>query len=1130
MATGLEVLGTASAVLQVISFACDVAGACKRVYDGKPTADDDLEEHAQRMSDAVSRIQTRCETLAKSQSSNDHTKLSDIAEDCSAAARELESEVRFVTGLHKKGNLLRAAHAALRASSHRKKIDRLEISLSRCRQVMEIEMMAHLCSQSDAIEIQQRDGFRDIEMDVQNLVVRISQGHTKLEDLIKSENDVTREVIAQETVKASGAINEHVTAEFQALSANTEAKARYKTFLQGLKFPEMNQRYNDLMSSHNASFNGVFASYKEMISKENDIKGPRKKNNEETRSRELGRREIDQVWAEFVNWLQSSDSLFCIRGKPGSGKSTLVKFIIDNKTTKQLLSHWNSNAAIISHFFWKIGSSSQNSIKGLLCSLVYRSLDGNREIAEQVLDRFPHLSTNTHYNDWSTEDLRTVLYFILENDTRHLCIFIDGLDEICNRDGLTKLTQTIEEILKFPRIKMCVATRPETLVMSWLKKMNVPGILLEDLTRPDMRTFVQKELKPFLTDKTISPDIHRKLMDELIWKAQGVFLWLHLAIRSITTGIQHEDPEEMLLDRLKELPRELEQLYTDMWQRTNENNSIYRNIAARYFRYALNDRGLVPMFPEVGYPSGYPEIWQPTLFQIAGAESVETQKLLFTGTNAIDFPEVQRLCYKTKLAVQNRCAGLLRVTPPSMRGRMMEIVGSANELDIPQGDEAVDDALFSRVDFIHRTAHDFLTDTEAGQEILNCGQVSDTEVKIRLHKGMLCLLSFLHSEYGVMGRSGTSFYQTIKLFESSDQDGLKEATEMLHVLRNLYDNKVIGADRPRWQPQAPFLSHLTNYTQLDDFVISSLKQASSKTLTEVLRESYDPDLSLRYGNYAPSVRLVKTLISMGADPHARGVNHKREMGSMEPFVRQGTAFTNLLMFGLKSIDEGERLDSDPAREMLKAAVIMAMSCPDWSATTLVIGRVKQDKEASLMNVTWLSNPKTFVHVDSPWLLYEVDLRFLLLRLLSGLAVDIGEDTISGSQVDELLPKLENPLAKIRFIMTCDTESGDAKTLVCHRPSSKLSPSEITDRLFGLGADWTEKSESAYDCTMRLVRDPSLETMDLESAVLSLADEGLGFCTLVEAGVVPPLSYVEHLEEHMPYYAVTLQRLRATAVG
>ncbi|KAH8667143.1 hypothetical protein BGZ61DRAFT_509602 [Ilyonectria robusta] len=1098
MLTGFEALGAASAVLQVISFAGEVVSVCRKVYDGRPTSNDDLEEHVKGMSDAVGRIQDRCQAMANTQQSGYDKKLGSIAEGCKTAATELEKEVRFVTSMHGKGSLLKAIHATIRASSHRKKIESLELSLFRYKQVMEVEIMSHLYN------------FKNLTKDVQSLVAQIAQGHTKLEGLVRAEHDVTREVVAQETVKTQKAINTHVTTEVQALGTNALTEAQRNSFLQSLKFPEMNQRYNDLMNSREASFKRVFASYEEMTSPRNPSQVTQDTDKAYFRKYRHEKKEADRAWAEFIEWLQSSDSLFCIGGKPGSGKSTLVKFIIDNKNTTQLLLRWSQTATIISHFFWKIGSSPQNSIKGLLCSLVYRTLHGNQDMIDHTLHRFHHLSSNTTYHDWSMEDLETVLFFVLEKDTRHLCIFVDGLDEICNKDGLFKLTQSIEKILKFPNVKMCVSSRPETLVMNWLEKKNVRGVLLEWLTRPEMVTFVHKELEPFLSNKTISSETYEILSHELVWKAQGVFLWLHLATRSLVTGIQNEDSKEMLCARL----------YVNMWQRLNENNSIYRYTAARIFGYTLQSLYPISVFPEDGSHSESTRFQQPTLFQIACAESIETQDILLTGTSSLDFTEVQRLCEKTKLDIQNRCAGLLRIESPRKGGRLLKLVGKADGLDLPEGTEDVNDGLFSRLVFIHRTAHDFLTDTEAGQDVLKCGMLSENEVIIRLLKGLLCLLRFIRSKYGKLAHPNDILHFLIRLSKTPANEGLEEATEMLQIVQSLYNNGVIGARRLSWQLRDPFFSLLTNYAQFDDFIISSLAQTDPSVLaTEVLREAWDPDFSLSGGNTkGPSAKLVEALISMGADPHAYAVNQKQSTDLMVPFARQGTAFTNLLMCGILSeYDSGsyKDLSGDRAREMLKAMVSMATICPDLSATTLAMGYINESGQILLVNLAWLNELARPSECKYLLLLYEVDMKCLLLRLLSMLAVKIDEDNFDGSQVNELLPRLEHPSAKLRFIIA---RNGESKTPVCHRVSAELSTPKITEHLFAPATDLRKKSHqvrapekigSAYEDFMHLTKDPSVETVDLESAVISLADERLGFCTLLEAGIIPtlPVRYI-----------------------
>jgi hypothetical protein len=694
---------------------------------------------------------------------------------------------------------------------------------------------------------------------------------------------------------------------------------------------------------------------------------------------------------------------------------------------------------------------------------------------------------------------------------------------------------------------MCVASRPENLVLSWLKSKNYTGILLEDLTRTDMKNYVQKQLEPFLAGNRITAKLHKELTSDLVWKAQGIFLWLHLACRSIITGIQNEDPEEMLLARLKTIPSELTALYADMWERLNQNNPVYRETAARYFYYATQNKAFIPMFPENGYPSGYPEVAQPTLFQVACAESATVQNTLLLSADSMSGVEVLRLCKETTVAIQNRCAGLLRVRRPSMRGRMKGIFVRAHELDVPDdmdGTEDIDDALFSGVDFIHRTAHDFLTDTEFGQSILRFGGTSERGSKIRLSKGLLCLLRFLRSEYGVMGRSGTIFYQTIKLFESgTDTKQKEEAMDLLRIVQRLYDGGVIGDDRPQWQPQAPFFSHLIHHSRFDDFVVSSLEKLGSKeTVTNVLREAWDPDLSLYYNSgRAPSANIIEALICIGADPHAYGPNRGQHMGRMEPFVRQGTAITNLLLSVQRSIDAGRYLDGGAARETLKAALCMARTCQDLSGTTLVLGGVDRSGKPSMNNLNWLNHPQSFVQKRRPWLLYEVDFKFLLLHLLSHLAVSSNADASLNLEINGLLPKLENPMAILRLIISSDEESDG---LACHRIPSQLTSSMevsgISEALFPPedADDTSKEAREARDlergneiCRLTeslISNNKEVEKVSLESAIVSLASEGLGFCTLKETGVIPTLTFIERLESFATLYPLAIQRLRLEA--
>jgi len=73
----------------------------------------------------------------------------------------------------------------------------------------------------------------------------------------------------------------------------------------------------------------------------------------------------------FLEWLQNEQPLFWISGKPGAGKSTLMKFIHGHKRTLEVITSKNSQRVIlISFFFHELGTSSERTFTGLLHALM----------------------------------------------------------------------------------------------------------------------------------------------------------------------------------------------------------------------------------------------------------------------------------------------------------------------------------------------------------------------------------------------------------------------------------------------------------------------------------------------------------------------------------------------------------------------------------------------------------------------------------------------------------------------------------------------------------------------------------------------------------------------------------------
>lgn len=89
---------------------------------------------------------------------------------------------------------------------------------------------------------------------------------------------------------------------------------------------------------------------------------------------------------------------------------------------------------------------------------------------------------------------------------------------------------------------------------------------LQDLTRRDVEIFVRAKLEENDTfiEARASDVSYPALVNEIVVKAEGVFLWVKLAVHSLLEGLTNADTIQELRRRLEELPPELEELFAHM--------------------------------------------------------------------------------------------------------------------------------------------------------------------------------------------------------------------------------------------------------------------------------------------------------------------------------------------------------------------------------------------------------------------------------------------------------------------------------------------------------------------------------------------------------------------------------------
>ncbi|RYP53557.1 hypothetical protein DL769_010497 [Monosporascus sp. CRB-8-3] len=131
----------------------------------------------------------------------------------------------------------------------------------------------------------------------------------------------------------------------------------------------------------------------------------------------------------FLDWLDSSKlsqhhGFLWIKGKPGSGKSTLMKFMFGSAKKKGA----GQNAVVLAFFFNARGGDLEKSITGMLRSLLSQMLERVPEL-QDILDDLPQ-GLECGNIQWDLGMVRKLLFKTIPKlGSRRLTLFIDALDE-----------------------------------------------------------------------------------------------------------------------------------------------------------------------------------------------------------------------------------------------------------------------------------------------------------------------------------------------------------------------------------------------------------------------------------------------------------------------------------------------------------------------------------------------------------------------------------------------------------------------------------------------------------------------------------------------------------------------------
>ncbi|KAF2628007.1 hypothetical protein BU25DRAFT_410635 [Macroventuria anomochaeta] len=807
--TAVSLVGT---IVQFIDFGSKLVSAGKELYNSASGA---LEQNV-RITEVTSDLQAICLPLrtASSPFSNPNIRgispshqqaLQRLAASCVEVANKL---MPVLEGLQIPANTThRTWHAirqSIKSTLQKEEISQLRSTLDMLQQQLNTRMLAFLS---------------DAQWNMQTDILEIKRSSRRLEanTWMKAEsirNDLISCLSArtQSQTQQSDIILQHIS-DLQSELERGSKLHRSLRILESLHYDYLIERESKIMETHAQTFQWVF----------------------------------DETITVFPQWMESGNGIFWLTGKAGSGKSTLMKYISDHEKTRRLLSSWTGkgNLVIAKHFFWVTGKELEKSHEGLLRSLLYQILKQcPHEIPTTCSERW---SRGEHYDKdkWTLKELGQCLESFSGSQTgTKMFLLIDGLDEYEGEEK--EIVHIIRNLANNPSTKVCASSRPWA-VFEREFGTSSNKLLLEELTRDDIRRYVQEELSrdaDFALLRHTAPE-YDSLTHQITDKAKGVFLWVFLVVRSLLRGLGKHDSISELKRRVDELPADLNQYFKRMIDNIEQ---TYQDETSRMLLVATMASEPLPV----------------TALAFLQMER-DDGKYAIRGTLPYIYDSILKVrLVEWKGRVNNRCTDLLEVHVWNVGDQFMR----------------------ARVEFLHRSVRDFLLQddiTRMLHERIKCA----FDPRTSLCRIQVALIKSLPMEQGYATQARTisklsnafvSYARSAELYnDTADVDLNDELDRYLTGHTQVLDKHWTGQPMSEQSHKThPFLRfalsqglYLYAWQVIAREDLSAQSAICSELLPYILQAPEDAELALRKQRVRLSLRILEALLEVGIDPDQR---------------------------------------------------------------------------------------------------------------------------------------------------------------------------------------------------------------------------------------------------------------------
>jgi ankyrin repeat protein len=272
----------------------------------------------------------------------------------------------------------------------------------------------------------------------------------------------------------------------------------------------------------------------------------------------------------YRDWIRAGHGLLWIKGKPGSGKSTLMKRVIQSFDGGLSFGGADGGHVQLSFFFHRRGTSLQQSQIGMFRTMLYQLLREVPSAREGFRISYDAKSKEGAFGknwDWEVTELRHLFKSTLMTAAKAYPVrmFVDALDEAGEEAACAVVSYLHSLNLEIDKhglpTSICFSCRHYPIVTI----NSGSTICVEDQNMNDIAVYSIAELRKLMlrsedTAETYDIDVERLQM-QISSKASGVFLWAALVVPLVSKQYNEGQSYCKVSEALKLVPSDLGDIY-----------------------------------------------------------------------------------------------------------------------------------------------------------------------------------------------------------------------------------------------------------------------------------------------------------------------------------------------------------------------------------------------------------------------------------------------------------------------------------------------------------------------------------------------------------------------------------------